>query len=265
MQPVVRSVGLPLIRARVPDELSSNGLARNFNCDYNLVLCEVFMYNSVATFGLKTRHRIPWELVFGNLYGVESAGLLGEQQSTQDGGYSINWWSDDPSIAPLTGGNSYPSAGFFGQAPGTGTATGEMSTQYCQAQSGGTNNVNPIVQISSIAFNPASLSAGGGTTTATVQLSVPINPSSAQSVTVSLSTFSSMPSSNNVSYQAPQVVPITSATASPISVTFTVNASSSSTQGTVVTQADLSGASSGLAIKAPNATSNYQATLTITP
>ncbi|HEX7362282.1 MAG TPA: hypothetical protein VF283_17460 [Bryobacteraceae bacterium] len=122
------------------------GLARNFSCGSNIVLCGSLMYpNTVASFG--------WQLVgeLGDVSAVTCTAYNPQACSGQSygggNGYSYNWWSNNTSIAPITGPNNGSSSSFYGQAVGTGTATGQIYNQYCQSDSQGTNNVTPNVTI----------------------------------------------------------------------------------------------------------------------
>jgi hypothetical protein len=135
----------------------------------------------------------------------------------------------------------------------------------CGANVQGTNTVKPYVQISSITYSPTTISAMSGMTEVTVLIYVPVIPATDQTVTVSLATYSASPTNNNVSYQAAQVVPIGPGTVSPKSVTFKVNSSALSQQGSVVTASNLSNASAGLTIVPATPPSPPQPRLTWLP
>lgn len=129
-----------------------SGLARNFSCGYNLVLCGIEMYGASALFGIDD-YGFLGPLYSETCTAYAPTACSGGQYSTQDGGYSINWWSNSTSIAPLSGANYNPSASFFGQGTGTGTGTGEMYSASCQDQGQGTNTVT-----SQILLNGATIS-----------------------------------------------------------------------------------------------------------
>lgn len=244
----------------------ATGLARNFSCGYNIVLCGSGMYNSYSLFGISLLGELGDAYAYTcTAYNPEACS--GQSYGENDGGYSYDWWSNNTGIATVYGSNTNPSASFYGQSVGTTTGTGQISSSYCQSNSQGTTQVNPTVQISQVSVIPSSMSASNGSTTVTVQLYVPVIPAANQTVTASLATYSSTPAGNNVSYQLAQEVTIGPGKSSPIKVTFTASASSDSQAGSIVIAAALTNPSSGITISAPTGTppsASNDASLTLT-
>lgn len=122
---------------------TQSGLARNFSCGYNLVLCGISMYNPSVVFSLAELGDLgPLSSEICTAYDPNACS--GGQYSSGDGG-AYSWWSNSTSIAPLSGSGSNASASFYGSGSGVGSATGEMSSASCAFQDQGTNTVTPQV------------------------------------------------------------------------------------------------------------------------
>jgi hypothetical protein len=126
---------------------AQSGLARNFSCGYNLVLCGSFLYNSVATFGISADGYLGAISDYTCTAWANNA-CSGQQYDSGNGGYSYSWRSNSTGIAPITGSTTNSSGEFYGQAGGTGTGTGQLNSSYCQSQSTGQNNVQVPTSLS---------------------------------------------------------------------------------------------------------------------
>lgn len=239
---------------------AQSGLARNFSCGYNLVLCGSFLYNSVATFGIGADGYLGAISDYTCTAWANNA-CSGQQYDSGNGGYSYSWRSNSTGIAPITGSTTNSSGEFYGQSTGSGTGTGQLSSYYCQSQSGGTTNVNPTIQISSVTANPTTITASGnGTITVQVAIGGAVNAN--HNYTMTVSTFSSSPSNSNLTYQVPsQPGTVTPSTQSPMN--FTVPFTSNGTSGTIIVQATLQTSDSALTITAPNPVTNSRTTVTV--
>lgn len=119
------------------------GLARNFSCGYNLVLCGSYLDTSVSGFGIGS---------LGYLGAVEPnicdafdpTACSGNAYESGGGGYSYSWTSSNNSVAPVYGSTGNPGANFYGQAIGAATGFGKISSSSCSFQSPGQNVVVDI-------------------------------------------------------------------------------------------------------------------------
>jgi hypothetical protein len=119
---------------------AQSGLARNFSCGYNIILCGSYLYNSIAYFALADTGFLG-DIVANTCTAWNPQACSGQQYNSGNGGYSYSWRSNTTNIAPTTGSTTNSSGEFYGQAGGIGTGTGQLSSQYCQSQSSGQNNV----------------------------------------------------------------------------------------------------------------------------
>jgi hypothetical protein len=86
---------------------AETGLARNFSCGYNLILCGSYLDSSSATFDLGgTGYLGAIEADICTAYNPQACS--GQSYSSGGEGFSYNWWSNNPDIAPLTGSGTAP-------------------------------------------------------------------------------------------------------------------------------------------------------------
>ncbi len=230
----VQGVGRLLISSK------TTGLARNFSCGYNLVLCGAGFYTYDISFNyFNTGTLGP---VYGRLCTAWSPTACYGDSYGRGGGSSYRWTSQNPSIAPVSGPGTSAGGLFFGQLPGTAGGQGQISNQYCQAAQNGTAVVLPVIQISSVTANPTSIFASipsKNTTTIEVQLYFEGKPTSndPHTITVGLASYRTTPGGNNITYEGEKSVDFTYLSKSPISVYFTASADAQTATGNVVVSA----------------------------
>lgn len=133
----------------VPDHYKGTGrllqsgrdpfLARNFSCGYNIVLCGTSLENSYA--GLVMGFT-------GFLGGAQALFCLSYAPSAcsgcsygSGGGVTYSWSTTNPSVSPITGSNSQPTAYFDGQSVGSSNGNVVVFTSTCNFGGGGSTGV----------------------------------------------------------------------------------------------------------------------------
>lgn len=119
------------------------GLARNFSCGYNIVLCGAALYTSVIGLPLNF-DSTPLNL--GSIYGLtctayDPNACSGQSYGSGGGGYSYSWNSSNPSITPISGSTTSSSVTLHGHALGQGGAYGFISNGHCEPSGSGTGTV----------------------------------------------------------------------------------------------------------------------------
>jgi hypothetical protein len=122
------------------------GLARNFSCGYNIVLCGAELYNSAINLLLST-DSAPYSL--GGIYGLaclayDPNACSGQSYGDGGGGYSFWWEASSPSIATVSGSTTSASATFHGNSAGAGGGYGFISNGHCEPSAGGSATVQNI-------------------------------------------------------------------------------------------------------------------------
>ena len=218
----------------------TTGLARNFSCGYNIVLCGAGLYTYEVSFNYFNTGTL------GPIYGQSCTAwsptaCYGDSYG-RGGGSSYSWTSLNPSIAPVSGPGTSAGGLFFGQLPGTAGGQGQISNQYCQAAQNGTTTVIPVVRISRVFASPLSISAttpSRGATTIKVQLYFGERPdvNHPHNIKVSLASYSTSPSGNNITYEGEKLVRFNSESKSPLEATFTAYRDEQTVPGTIVVAA----------------------------
>ncbi len=119
---------------------SQIGLARNFSCGQNLVLCGAYLDVASAIFGV-TELGVLGSIEPSICTAWDPNSCYGQQYGSGGGGYSYAWQSMNTSIAPISGSNANPSASFYGNSPGIASANGSIYNNTCNMSSGGQNTV----------------------------------------------------------------------------------------------------------------------------
>lgn len=116
------------------------GLARNFSCGSNIVLCGSYLGTSTATFPVGGTGSL------GPIYGNECTAYSptacsGQSYCTGCAGGTYNWTSLNNEIAPISGPFNGSGAAFYGQAGGSAIGQGQIYSSSCSFISDGTLNV----------------------------------------------------------------------------------------------------------------------------
>lgn len=120
------------------------GLARNFSCGSNIVLCGAGLYDSFA--GLVLGFDGFLGAVYGNFCTAYDPNACSGQQYGTGGGSSYLWRPSNSGISPVSGANNNSSATFYGNSVGSAYGMGAIYTSTCGASSSGDTSVTSFTQ-----------------------------------------------------------------------------------------------------------------------
>jgi hypothetical protein len=130
-------------------------VARNFSCGYYYNLCGAYLYVDSITLNYEESSSpaslgqvIPMICTNG-----DDGGCSGQSSSHSGLGYTYNWLSNTPSIATVYGSSTSSTATFWGEGPGTGSATGQISSLGCIFGAPGTPTVTKPTALAYVGQN----------------------------------------------------------------------------------------------------------------
>lgn len=151
-------------RGRLLQVNRDTAMARNFSCGYNIVLCGAQFLPDVVLWGLG--YVSSFGQVEGNTCTAWGPNMCSGDQYGTGGGYNYGWSSYNTGVITISGSSNNSSVNTYGAGVGSAYQNGQVTSTYCQENSGGTGTVLQLSQ------SPPTVAMSSGDTAQAISVTV---------------------------------------------------------------------------------------------